>query len=122
MEFVVDAKPNDASGEFDGVVRGRAANIDSAGRSDGAATVLELDVEIFDSGRDVLAECGLDAGAGRPASSDDRQSSSQYQTLHASPCEAVSNKYLICQRKGVTQKPQTEVFYTRWLIWSRHHT
>ena len=73
MEFVVDAKPNDASGEFDGVVRGRAANIDSAGRSDGAATVLELDIEIFDSGGDVLAECGLDAGAGRPASSDDRQ-------------------------------------------------
>ena len=48
------------------------------------------------------------------------------QTLHASPCEAVShrgpNKYLICQRKGVTQKPQTKVFYTLWLIQSLSHT
>jgi len=86
MEFVVDAKPNDASGEFDGVVRGRAANIDSAGRSDGAATVLELDIEIFDSGGDVL-----DARR-RPSSQQRRPPKLQpIPNFSCVPCEAVSH-------------------------------
>ena len=66
-ELVVEAEPNHAGLEFDGVVGWDATSIHAAIAAIRAAAVLQLHVEIFVPGRNIVGECGLNSRTRRPA-------------------------------------------------------